>query len=213
MLVLLNFYKEKFKYAFLTLTLVTLSNVRSVLIGIVPILPLMVKRVKASIFDIYMISTVLLSTFIFFYLFNNLEDLMTIFGDSANSFSWRLYHWNNIFKDFEFRDWIFGKGLGFSWRTTLFIEDFYTDGSTYVAAHSNYVKIIADTGILGLVAFIATIFLIYVKSSKLIKFLIVFYLSYGFYDEGVWFFSLFWLVILTYDRMKESDFDTNYDQR
>lgn len=176
------------------------SEVRSVLLGLFPITILNVSRTSEHYRGYINFISVSCACFVFYYIYSNFEELQYMFGDSLNSMSWRFYHWSNLFKDISTTQILVGDGLGHSWRTTLFFDDFYTDGINYVAAHSNYVKILSETGFTGLFAFLLLFFFCYKLSSLETKSLIVFYIGYGFYDEGVWLYSVFWTLVLISDR-------------
>lgn len=198
-IVIHGFYRSRLANGFLLLV-VLLSKVRSVLLGIFPIIVLNVSGLSSRWRDAANLSIVVFSCFLFYTIYSNFDSLHALFGESLNSMSWRFYHWANLFEDVSFNQIVWGNGLGHSWRVTLFIEDFYTDGENYVAAHSNYVKIIAESGVLGLVAFICLMAYLYRHSDFRIRSLIVFYLGYGFYDEGVWLYSVLWTLLLVSER-------------
>ncbi len=181
-----------------TFFLIIVSNVRSALVGFIPMIfyirsDLKSKGKKPRSLILYFI--LLLSLFSIAILFS--EYIISNLGRIAHSFSWRIIHWNNILHDFSINDWLWGKGLGFSWRVTLDFNNFYTDGSSYFATHSNYIKIIAETGLVGFIIFFGLIRYLYKKSHKSIQQIILFYIGYGFYDEGIWLFSIVWLFLLT----------------
>jgi hypothetical protein len=188
---------------FALLLIVLLSKVRSVLLGVAPVILMNIAGISKHYRDFINAFSVMLACSIFYYLYNNFDSLHYVFGNALNSMSWRFYHWNNLFRDVSDAQMLVGSGLGHSWRTTLFIDDFYTDGENYVAAHSNYVKILSETGYLGLLAFVILIIYFYKHSSIEVKSLLIFYIGYSFYDEGVWLYSIFWtLVVISEARIR-----------
>lgn len=187
------------------LIFVFLSKVRSVLFGIIPIVIINISGVNKRHTDFLNFMAAALACFLFYYIYNNFDSLYLLLGDSLNSMSWRFYHWNNLFKDTSDMQMLFGGGLGHSWRTSLFIDDFYTDGENYIAAHSNYVKILSETGYAGLIAFISMIAYFYRNSAPEAKSLLTFYIGYGFYDEGVWLYSIFWTLVMISDKRIRND--------
>lgn len=195
------FYKENPKKTLTSIfILVLISKVRSAFAGIFP-LPLYIFYKNNTYLFLVSIS---ISFLIFAAISLNINYLSTLFGSHAlDSMSWRLYHWKHIFIGFEFYDYIFGKGIGYSWRMTLALDTFYSDGINYIATHNNYVKIIADTGLVGLLIFSILIFRIYKNADTVMKPLIVFYLGYSFYDEGIWLFSLLWIFIILYTKKEK----------
>lgn len=64
--------------------------------------------------------------------------------ESSNSFGWRLQHWHYLLKGWRFSP-LLGHGLG----TVKLI------GKEANGAHNDYIKFLVETGIVGLVAFIA----------------------------------------------------------
>ncbi|WP_348728422.1 O-antigen ligase family protein [Rheinheimera texasensis] len=203
-MVLIPLVKNRIAY-FLLLAIVLVSQVRSVLLGFLPVMIIRILNLSRRITVFAHMFVVFSAAFGFYYLSVNLDLMQEIFGSSLNSLNWRFYHWNNLFNDFSGVQWIFGEGLGYSWRITLYIEDFYTDGINYVASHSNYVKIVTESGLVGLLVYCVFMFVCYINSSTIPRALIVFYISYGFYDEGVWLYSMFWTLLLTYEKVLSDD--------
>lgn len=199
-----GFYKSKIANI-IVLMIVLLSKVRSVLFGILPVILLNLSTLGGRWREVANFTIVMCACVAFYLIYNNFDTLHFLLGDSLNSMNWRFYHWANLFDGISDEQMLFGNGLGHSWRITLFIDDFYTDGENYVAAHSNYVKIISETGFFGLIVFISIMAFFYKNSSLAIKSLIVFYIGYGFYDEGVWLYSVFWTLLLVSEKAYRND--------
>lgn len=203
-MVLIPLVKNRIAYLSLLIVII-ISQVRSVLFGFLPVMILHILNLSRRYTVLAHLLVVLVAAFGFYYLSLNLDLMQGVFGSSLNSLNWRFYHWNNLFNDFNSVQWIFGEGLGYSWRITIYIEDFYTDGVNYVASHSNYVKIVSESGLVGLAVFCVFMLACYINSSIIPRALIVFYISYGFYDEGVWLYSIFWTLLLTYEKVLSDD--------
>lgn len=183
-------------FIFSSIMLIAFSKVRSAMFGFSALLGFFYFPLKGRSPNFRLTALLLMMTLVFIALIYSVDYLREIFGARIDSFMWRLLHWSNVFKDFTIFDWVFGKGLGYSWRTTLNFDSFYSVGGSFVATHSNYVKIIADTGLIGLVAFLILIYYLFGRGNFTVKTVIVFYLGYGFFDEGIWHFDMFWFLVL-----------------
>lgn len=212
LIVLVADLKNDKVYYHVMLAALIISKVRSVLVGYFPVW-LYVTSISKYIrsFGLYSLISLSFSTIIFLYFVLNIEDLWNRFGSILDSFSWRVIHWNYLFQSFEAMDWVFGKGMGYSWRVTTVFDAYYSTGDAYIASHSNYVKILTETGLVGLFLFLCLMLFIYCTSDIRIKMLVVLYMLYGFYDEGVWLYSFPWFVFLVFGG--RSDDINNYSQQ
>lgn len=208
------FYQKHWRLFSVTTALILISSVRSALFGYLPLMvfTLMPKTRNSKYF--LLAATIAVPSVAFYLMTENLHLLSELFGRQADSFRWRVLHWENIFQDFDGKDWLFGKGLGYSWRMSLDIDAFYATGHSVIASHGNYVKIASETGLFGLAIFGSLVVYIYRVSPAPIQALVSFYVGYGFFDEGVWHFDLFWLIALASLNLRaENDFNTVNYQR
>lgn len=185
------FYRNPKTLLLTNVTAILLSRVRSALFGYTPVIFFISTYKLFTSKKTLLVVCALFISITFYLTISNINHLHEHLGSFTGSLRWRILHWGYIFSGYEKYDWIFGKGLGHSWRSSSEIEAFYTEGKKFVATHSNYVKIISETGLLGLAAFSWLILYVYKNSPPPIQALVVFYIGYGFFDEGVWHFDWF----------------------
>ena len=114
---------------------------------------------------------------------------------AAGSVTWRIYHWTQLLSDYDFSDYIWGKGIGEVWRTSLNLDNFYASGDSYIDSHSYYVQLIADVGLFGFLIFLALIYFRYKSVNVFGRNIILIFLTYGLFQGGVWQFNMLWLLI------------------
>jgi hypothetical protein len=107
--------------------------------------------------------------------------------DSVGSLLWRVNHWSTILDNFNQGPQWFGNGIGAVWRNfTYLLELEWYLFDSYVDSHNIYIHVLYDTGIVGLLMYIALLCRLYWQSGNCARELIILFCVYGLFQGGPW---------------------------